>query len=214
VNKLTLRQRFPSPFSGARWIFWILALTPAIGTVLLVCHPKEGEFFFATVAVALMACVWEAHVRVLLDAKVKGLAMAIPLLARAVANSIFLLLAMMLIEVPVALVMPAYQCYTNRAKTAQLILEGSSLRTAIDDRVRTTRTLNQSGVGLEVKREGRVAAGFVTDAGVIVLVSDEPAAVVMLTPQLASPGTGALQWSCLGYPEKLIPASCKTEATK
>lgn len=43
----------------------------------------------------------------------------------------------------------------------------------------------------------------------IYLVSEDPPAVVNLTPHLQDATQGTLQWRCVGYPARTMPGTCR-----
>jgi hypothetical protein len=196
-------------FFGARWVFWLLLAAPSVLMVSSVCSQKGTAYQFVFPVVVVLACLWEAHVRSLLDHTARGWRIAAPLFLRFVGTTWRLLLWMLLASIPAIILVPQYACYTDRARFTQVLLQGQTLRDTIEARVQASKTLTHAGEGLQVKRSGRLVGGLVTDAGTIYLVSEDPPAVVSLTPQLQDMAQGTLQWKCVGYPARTMPRTCR-----
>jgi hypothetical protein len=196
-------------FFGARWVFWLLLAAPSVILVGNVCSQKDTAYQFVFPVIVVLACLWEAHVRTLLDQPSRGWRMLPRLLVRFVGTAWRLLLWMLLASLPVLILIPQYACYTDRARFSEVLLLSSQLKNEITERIQRNKTLEHAGLGLKVQPHGRLIGGLVSDNGVIFLVSEDPAAVVSLTPQLKNATTGELQWTCLGYPTRTMPAQCR-----
>jgi len=103
------------------------------------------------------------------------------------------------------------ECYTPRNKVAELILSGSTYRTQIDERFDSQKTLDNIGKGIQVELTQRVRSGMVTSDGTIVLVSEDPVAIVILTPHVEQ---GQLIWKCSGSPKSVLPMPCRENSVK
>ncbi len=86
-----------------------------------------------------------------------------------------LMIVVTIISILAAIAIPAYQDYTVRAKVSEIVLATGTYKTTISEKATSDGTLVSSGVGLTVITGGRVAAGSITDAGVIILVGSQPA---------------------------------------
>lgn len=214
---MTLRffwSRYSFPFKGALWAFWLLVVTPVVWVVALPCTPHPEYFYLTYPVLAVMACLWEAHTRQLLAGNPMGLEAVAPMMGRTATNLLVLFFFSLLLAIPVSMFTPTYQCYTERAKAAELVLATAGLREMIEGKVTASKTLEKSGLGVSVKPGGRVSSGFVTDTGTIILISDNPAAVLTMTPALKTLSSGEVQWQCRGYPEKIFPMMCRTGEQK
>jgi hypothetical protein len=80
------------------------------------------------------------------------------------------------------------------------------LRTTIGERALAKKSLENGGEGMKIVPSGRVKGGVVTKDGSIILASDEPPAVVVLTPEFQN---SKVQWKCIGFPTKIMPATCR-----
>jgi len=151
----------------------------------------------------LPVAAWATHLRV---GTAHGWREVVAIVFGAIYDFFLLLLTVLLISIPTALFQPAYQCYTARAKVGELILGASPYRMGINERFAIQKTLQGIGNGLKVEKKGKIKGGFITSDGDIVLVSDDPLAVVLIRP---TPSKGELEWTCLGYPSQSMPGSCR-----
>jgi hypothetical protein len=201
----------PPPFAGMRWYFWLLVLTPIVVLTAYPCQKLDAPYYGAAWVLWLGSCVWEAHIRCVLDSLVQGKQAVWTIGKRTIRNAAHLLGWTVLLSIPLVFFMPTYQCYTDRARIAELFVLGAPLKQQVEERVRASHTLDASGAGLQVQPAGRLTAGFVTDSGLIVLFSEEPPAVVQLTSKLEDAIAGGLTWACIGYPQKAMPMSCRAK---
>jgi hypothetical protein len=119
-----------------------------------------------------------------------------------------LLAAVILASIPLVFVMPASQCYTDRAKAAEVFLVGSMLREEVEKNALGHRTLVGSGRGIAFRPAGRAKWGVVTNEGQIVVVGDDPPVVFTFTPALVD---GSVTWTCRGIPAKFAPKPCRSK---
>lgn len=214
MNFRLLWTRHAFPFKGAIWAFWLLVVTPVVWGAAFPCVSHPEYFYLTYPVVVVVACLWEAHTRQVVAGSPTDLQMIARVMGRTIGNLLILLFFSLLLAVPVGIFMPTYQCYNDRAKTAELVLATAGLREKIEAKVKASRTLEKSGLDVSIQAGGRVSSGFVTDTGTIILISDDPAAVVTMTPALKSPNNGDVQWRCRGYPEKVFPVMCRAEGQK
>lgn len=209
----SLSVKNPPPFAGMRWYFWVLVLTAIAGLTTFPCQKPDVAYYGAAVVIWLGSCVWEAHIRCVLDSPVQSRQAVWTIGKRAIRNAAYLLGWTVLPLIPLVFFMPTDQCYTDRARVAELFMLSAPLKQQVEERVHASHTLDASGAGLQVQPAGRLKAGFVTDSGVIVLFSEEPPAVVKLTPKLEYATAGRLIWACIGYPQKAMPMLCRAKDT-
>ncbi|MEO6018426.1 MAG: hypothetical protein ABIP46_14310, partial [Polaromonas sp.] len=138
-------KAYPFPFKGALWAFWLLAFVPTIWMSVFTCAANPEYFYSGYSALTALVCVWEAHVRWLEIETPGDFRMIFPILKRAIANILILIFFSLVIALPAALFLPAYQCYTDRAKVSELILASSSVRSEVEERVKASGTLEKSG---------------------------------------------------------------------
>jgi len=125
-----------------------------------------------------------------------------------------LMIVVAIIGILAAVALPAYQDYTVRAKVSELILAGSSYRTAISEKYQTDSDSTKAGSGLTLNVVGKISGGTVTDTGTIVIqgstavTSIGQAVTITITPSYNS-STGSITWSCGGTPAKYMPATCR-----
>ena len=80
-----------------------------------------------------------------------------------------LMIVVAIIGILAAVALPAYQDYTVRAKVSELILAGSSYRTAISEKYQTDSDSVNAGTGLTLSMVGKISGGTVTVGGVVVI---------------------------------------------
>lgn len=162
--------------------------------------PLYPEAIAATLFFAIV--VWCNHLAV---APTRTSRDAIAIVSGALKDIFLLLAAFLVASIPLVVVMPAYQCYTDRAKAAEVVLAGSVLREEIERNAVAKQTLSGAGRGIEFRPSGRAKWGLVTNEGQIVVVGDDPAVVFTLTPTLVG---GSVTWECRGFPTKFAPKPC------
>ena len=202
----------PQFFGGRRWVFWSIGLLPAVMLLLSKpCGTNENWLATMLLPVMVMACFWEAHVQALSLNPTNRVRLLLRVCKRALRTLLFLAVAALLSSVLVGIFLPAYQCYTQRARVAAAIVSGTAeLRSEIDRRASATKTLKGTGLALKLpKGQGKQNLnGFILEDGAIVLVIEQPPAALLFTPRLLDMNSGVVQWSCRGFPEKSVPAEC------
>ena len=125
-----------------------------------------------------------------------------------------LMIVVAIIGILAAVALPAYQDYTVRAKVSELILAGSSYRTAISEKFQTDNDPSNAGSGLQFNTVGKVTGGSVNNGGTIVIngstaaTSIGQAVTITITPTYNT-STGTVTWLCQGTPSKYMPATCR-----
>jgi hypothetical protein len=201
-----LRLSALRPLRSAHWILPVLLVAGPLA--LLIAKPcREGPFYLDVFVATsfLIAVVWANHVAV---APVRTWRSALAVTAGSLKDFLLLLVALILLSIPVAILMPAYQCYTDRAKAAEVILAGAALRAEVEKKALAQRSLTGSGRGVVFPPSGRAQWGLVTDQGQIVVVGEDPPVAFTLTPSLEG---GSISWTCRGFPEKFAPKLCRDE---
>ncbi len=89
-----------------------------------------------------------------------------------------------------------------------MLAYANTLREEIELHAQKQQSLANSGASLKVQKLGHITGGLVTKDGMIITVSEDPGAVVMLTPMM---NNGVISWKCLGYPNKHMPMNCRDE---
>ena len=125
-----------------------------------------------------------------------------------------LMIVVAIIGILAAVALPAYQDYTVRARVSELILAGSSMRTAISEKFQTDNATASAGSGLTLPIVGKITAASVSLDGTITIsggtMSTSIGQVVSIT---ISPNynttTGTITWACAGTPSKYMPATCR-----
>ena len=126
-----------------------------------------------------------------------------------------LMIVVAIIGILAAVALPAYQDYTVRARTSELILAASSARTSITEAAQQLNTLAGAGVGTSIGVGGKIASSTVGADGKIVVTGDASlmgtsGIEVTLTPSWNT-GANTVIWSCEVAPVKYSPSSCRTD---
>ena len=138
-----------------------------------------------------------------------------------------LMIVVAIIGILAAVALPAYQDYTTRAKVSEVILAGSSARTAVSEAYAQFNSMSRSAasMGVETVTSRFVASVTYTPTsatvGEIIVVSagagsglptDAQSTRVVLRGT-ATAATGQVQWTCGSttplMPQKYRPSSCK-----
>jgi type IV pilus assembly protein PilA len=125
-----------------------------------------------------------------------------------------LMIVVAIIGILAAVALPAYQDYTVRARVSELILAGSSYRTAISEKFQTDNDTANAGAGLSFLTVGKIVAGSVSSGGTVVIAGGTAATSIgQLVTITISPtyntSSGTITWSCSGTPSKYMPATCR-----
>ena len=174
--------------------------------VVLLFEPcKEPPFYLEAVFCTFTVCsaLWAAHLRA-------GPGRGWRTTATVIFNSLYdlsaLVLAVLIAGMASLFFLPAYQCYTPRAKFGEILSSASSSRDEINRRFSSSTTLHNIGAGLQILAKGRVKGGFVTPDGVIMVTGEDPSVVVILVPK---PLENTLEWRCFAFPKNYLPTACK-----
>ena len=125
-----------------------------------------------------------------------------------------LMIVVAIIGILAAVALPAYQDYTVRARVSELILAGSSMRTAISEKFQTDNLTANAGSGLVLPVVGKIAAASVTLDGTITISGNTMGTSIGQNVSITiSPNyntsTGTITWICSGTPSKYMPATCR-----
>lgn len=192
------------PFPNAHWA--LPALLVLLWEFVIFGQPcKEGPRYLEVALLSTTICIalWSSHFRMAPDSMASRF---IKFILGALYDLGSLLLIVVVVGIPLAVITPTYQCYTNRAKISERLLYSSSLREQINERALQNNSLANVGAGLEVKPSGRTKGGLVMKDGVILVYGEDPPAVIVLMPTYEN---GAVTWKCTGFPLKYMPASCR-----
>jgi type IV pilus assembly protein PilA len=126
-----------------------------------------------------------------------------------------LMIVVAIIGILAAVALPAYQDYTIRARTSELILSASAARTAVTEGAQQLNGLAGSGSGMVIGTGGKVSAAAVSTSGLITIggtdASMGTAGITMtLVPSWNSTANTVI-WSCEVAPVKYNPSSCRTD---
>jgi type IV pilus assembly protein PilA len=126
-----------------------------------------------------------------------------------------LMIVVAIIGILAAVALPAYQDYTIRARTSELILAASAARTSVTEAAQQLNTLTGSGSGMTIGTGGKVSAAAVSANGLITIAGTDTSMgtsgiSMTLTPSWNTAANTVI-WSCEVAPVKYSPSSCRTD---
>jgi type IV pilus assembly protein PilA len=126
-----------------------------------------------------------------------------------------LMIVVAIIGILAAVALPAYQDYTIRARTSELILAASAARTSVTEGAQGLNTLVGSGSGMVIGTGGKVSAATVSANGLITIAGSDSSMgtsgiSMTLTPSWNTAANTVI-WSCEVAPVKYSPSSCRTD---
>jgi type IV pilus assembly protein PilA len=126
-----------------------------------------------------------------------------------------LMIVVAIIGILAAVALPAYQDYTIRARTSELILAASAARTSVTEAAQGLNSLTASGSGMVIGTGGKVSAAAVTTDGVITIggldASMGTSGISMTLTPSWNGTANTVVWSCEVAPVKYSPSSCRTD---
>jgi hypothetical protein len=179
----------------------------AFGPDFWPCEAQPSVHVITVLATATICVVlWANHLRY---APIKRMGDIGRIFGGATYDLVLLVLAFTVIVIPLAVLTPTYECMTDRQKVSMLLASSSTLKQAITERIQENHTLSHTGSGLTITPNNHVSGGLVTADGTIIIASNDPPAVIILTPALH--GT-EVQWQCQGFPPAQVPSMCRISA--
>ena len=126
-----------------------------------------------------------------------------------------LMIVVAIIGILAAVALPAYQDYTIRARTSELILAASAARTSITEAAQQLNGLTGAGSALVIGTGGKISAATVNAGGTIVIAGSDASMGTSGISMTLSPSwnstANTVIWSCEVAPVKYSPSSCRTD---
>ena len=125
-----------------------------------------------------------------------------------------LMIVVAIIGILAAVALPAYQDYTIRARTSELMLAASSARTSVTEGAQGSNGLTGSGSGLSIGVGGLLSTATVGADGLITIAGNSSMGTTGITVTLTPSWNGTantVTWSCAVAPIKYSPSSCRND---
>ena len=126
-----------------------------------------------------------------------------------------LMIVVAIIGILAAVALPAYQDYTIRARTSELILAASAARTSVTEAAQGLNTLAGSGSGMSIGTGGKVSGATVSADGLITIGGMDSSMGTSGISMTLTPSWNGIAntvvWSCEVAPVKYSPSSCRTD---
>ena len=205
----TIKRIFSSPFQNARWVFWLIVTLWLFLATIQFCREDARYLEVIVATLTICAVVWSNHVKVVRLSIESGPSALWLVISGFFGDFIVLLLTIFVCALPIFVALPTYSCGGGRANISEIVLYAAQLRSEIDERAANVKTLSDIGHGMTVPPFEKLRDGFITQDGVIILLSNDPVAAIVMTPKINDRITGKVEWTCRGMPIKLMPAMCR-----
>lgn len=216
MNESNSKWRIMRWVNPKRRFFWMVTLSTLMLWVWSTpCQTNNIINYAATTFVTGLVCLcfWESHVHAIRHGSKTEFSLVLQVTKRALILLFALAGSSAAILFILVLISPHYSCYGDKAKVMEIILILSNQREEITQRIQTAKTVENSGAGIAINKQGRIVDAVVTESGTMIAISQDPPAVVMFTPEFIKPANtttnGEVKWTCLGYPRKAMPMSCR-----
>jgi type IV pilus assembly protein PilA len=103
-----------------------------------------------------------------------------------------------------------HEGYSVRSRVSELILAGSSAKTALSEGMQTYGSWSPEWMSsITISATGMISSAHIGPAGVITIYGTAPTSgsAVTMTPTITT--DNKLVWSCTGSPARYMPASCR-----
>jgi type IV pilus assembly protein PilA len=124
-----------------------------------------------------------------------------------------LMIVVAIIGILAAVALPAYQDYTIRARASEVILAGSSARTAVTEAAQLANMMSigaTAASAIQIASSKFVSSGSVDVSGTIIVTSKQEIGTTSFNVTLTPSWTGqTVIWTCNASIAKYAPASCR-----
>ena len=119
---------------------------------------------------------------------------------------ILILIIGIFLLLPVAMLIPHYNCYTERAYNAEVLMQLMPTKLEVTELIKRNGTTENDYSGVIKPSTKRIDFISVTAEGIILAHAKEPDFTVYLTPTTSD---GKVLWSCKAFPPKKSPVMCR-----
>jgi type IV pilus assembly protein PilA len=122
-----------------------------------------------------------------------------------------LMIVVAIIGILAAVALPMYQDYTVRGRVSEILVTASSLKVLVGENIANNASIDASacdyvnGLGAT----NNMLSATCADDGVLTLIGSPKAGNAELVFRPVFTPDGRVAWSCVGTPQKYVPASCR-----
>jgi type IV pilus assembly protein PilA len=130
-----------------------------------------------------------------------------------------LMIVVAIIGILAAIALPAYQDYVVRSRVSELLVMADGWKTTVAENAANGKALDSGWTAPAADTDNMLKTSIVATATGVITVNGTAkagATVVTLTPKddlgaikSGTIPTGILTWTCVGLPQKYVPAQCR-----
>jgi len=124
----------------------------------------------------------------------------------AIYEALLMTLAFVILCIPLLILMPAYQCYTDRAYNTEIMALVSSPKTEVTELIKASGSVENDYSRVVTPESKRIDHFQITSNGMILVHAENPSFTIYLTPSIKD---GDVSWVCKSYPPKQSPSLCR-----
>lgn len=121
-------------------------------------------------------------------------------------ETFFLILLFIVFSLPLIILTPVYQCYTDRAYNTEIIAIASEARAEITKIITSNNKVMNDYSSVKIPEHKRIDHYQVTAEGIILIHSKNPDFTAYLTPSMQN---SEVVWKCKSYPVEKSPHECR-----
>lgn len=193
-----MKKRLPYILISILWFLLFLISNPC-GSDLPIF-----EIWLVTATAVPIIFAWSISIREGLEPK--GFKNISLLFGKGLLSLIYALGLTILISLPFAIFMPAYQCYNDRAKNTEIIASVLAAKSEITNIIESSDNQPYDFSAISKFEHERIDYFQITKDGQILVHSTDPDFTIYLIPTIDN---GQINWACKAFPVKKAPANCR-----